>query len=176
MIGSAALRSTQLPPGTEPLLKTVTYRGGVVTFRIPAHWVEEYEPDGGGTFYDKAPNSGTLRLRVITAEAPSPVTTASAPDVLAGLPQSAGAPTERLPNGCALVRYVQSAVERGERLFITYWTVAHIIPPRNARIATFSYTLLERQRNDARFRSELELLDREIRASIFSPELGVRSV
>jgi hypothetical protein len=176
VMGGSSSRLAQPTQGKEPPLKTISYRGGVVTFRIPAHWVEEYETDGGGTFYNEAPDSGTFRLQVITAEAPSPVTTASAPDMLSGLPHSGGAPTERLPNGCALVRYVQSAVERGERLFITYWTVAHIIPPRYARIATFSYTLLERQRDEARFRNELELLDREVRASIFSPALGVRSI
>ena len=26
--------------------KTISYRGGVVIFRIPSHWREEYEPEG----------------------------------------------------------------------------------------------------------------------------------
>jgi hypothetical protein len=78
-------------------------------------------------------------------------------------------------NGCALIRFTQSAVDRGHQLFITYWLVAHVIPPSHARVATFSYTLLDRQRSDASFQRELELLDREVRACIFSPELGVTS-
>ncbi|HSI65722.1 MAG TPA: hypothetical protein VLE43_21530, partial [Candidatus Saccharimonadia bacterium] len=45
--------------------KTVTYRGGVVVFDLPARWVEEYEPSGGGTFYEDTPQSGTLRLSVL---------------------------------------------------------------------------------------------------------------
>ena len=40
-------------------------------------------------------------------------------------------------------------------------------------VDTFSYTLHDRQRSDVRFQHELELLDREVRASMFSPELGV---
>jgi hypothetical protein len=44
-------------------LKTINYRGGVVRFRIPADWTEEYEDVGGGTFYKPGKNTGTLRLR-----------------------------------------------------------------------------------------------------------------
>jgi hypothetical protein len=33
-------------------MKTIVYRGGVVTFRIPAHWQEEYSDIEGGTFYE----------------------------------------------------------------------------------------------------------------------------
>ena len=43
------------PSGDEPALKTIKYRGGLVTFRVPAHWKEDYEPEGGGTFYDARP-------------------------------------------------------------------------------------------------------------------------
>lgn len=57
-----------------PELKTVSYRGGVVSFRIPAHWREKYTPDGGGSFYEDPPDSPTFRLEVVTARAPSPVT------------------------------------------------------------------------------------------------------
>jgi hypothetical protein len=159
----------------DPRLKTISYRGGVVTFRIPAHWVEEYEPDGGGTFYDDAPDPGTFRLQTITAESPAPLSTESAPDVLTSLPEAATVPVELLPSGCALILYTQSAMEGGHRLVITYWLVAQVVPPRHARISNFSYTLLERQCNDAQYRGELELLDREVRASVFSPELGVMS-
>jgi hypothetical protein len=173
MIGGSGSRPPKPPPGDEPPFKTIAYRGGLVTFRVPAHWKEEYEPEGGGTFYDDAPDSATFRLQTITLKAPSPLTAESAPDVLSSLRQAATAPIERLPNGCALIRYTQSAEDRGHRLLITYWSVAHIVPPSHARIANFSYTLLDRQRDDAEFQRELELLDREVRASIFSPELGV---
>ena len=156
-----------------PELKNISYRGGVVSFRIPAAWQEEYAPEGGASFYEDAPDSPTFRLDVITAKSPGPLTPESSPDVLVALRQSASGSIERLPSGCALIRYTQSGVDRGHQVFITYWSVAHVIPPDHARVATFSYTLLDRQRSDVRFQRELELLDREVRASIFSSELGV---
>jgi len=51
-------------------MKTIEYRGGVVSFRIPSKWKEEYEEKGGGTFYEPVQDSGTLRLNIITFKAP----------------------------------------------------------------------------------------------------------
>jgi hypothetical protein len=154
-----------------PELKTISYRGGVVVFRIPAHWREEYGPDGGGTFYEDAPESATFRLEVITLEAPFPVTPASAPDILKILPQSSVG-VEQLPSGCALIRFSEGAKERGQNLLITYWNLANPIPPKHARLATFSYTILERQQTVPRFKEELEMLDQEVRAAVFASEIG----
>jgi len=61
-------------------------------------------------------------------------------------------------------------------LDITYWSVANVVPPDHARIAHFSYTILDRQQHDARYQRELALLDREVRAAVFSPHLGVTHV
>ncbi len=47
--------------------KTINYRGGLVRFRIPTDWIEEYEPEGGGMFYADGPDTGTLRLNVLTS-------------------------------------------------------------------------------------------------------------
>lgn len=47
-------------------LKTISYRGGIATFAVPESWVEEYEPEGGGTFYDDVEGAGTLRLNVLS--------------------------------------------------------------------------------------------------------------
>ena len=41
-------------------VKTINYRGGVVRFRVPADWQEEYEDAGGGTFYAPGDDTGTL--------------------------------------------------------------------------------------------------------------------
>jgi hypothetical protein len=153
-------------------LKTVIYRGGVVTFRIPANWHEEYEAEGGGMFYDETPDSSTLRLNVVTAQSPNPVTKASAPDILSGLRQTTKG-VERLPTGVALIHYTESTEESGQRLQMTFWIIANVIPPNHVRIATFTYTILDSQKSDLKFQRELELLDREIRAAVFSPQLGV---
>jgi hypothetical protein len=47
-------------------LKPITYRGGIVRFEIPSDWIEEFETSGGGTFYENRPDSGTLRLNVLS--------------------------------------------------------------------------------------------------------------
>ena len=112
-----------------------------MTFRIPAHWKEEYEPEGGGTFYEDTGDSATFRLQTMTFKAPSPLTAEFATNVLLSLREAATTPIERLPNGCALIRYAQSGEDRGHRLLITYWSVAQIVPPNHARIANFSYTI-----------------------------------
>jgi hypothetical protein len=151
--------------------KTISYRGGVVTFRVPSNWREEYEPDGGGTFYEDNPDSGTLRLNVITAKAPMPITLESAPDILAGLVATSER-SETLANNCAVVRYEQRAEEQGHPLLITYWSVAQPLPPNHARVATFSYTLRAHQRKDSQVQAELDMLDREIRAATFAPRLA----
>jgi len=150
--------------------KTINYRGGILNFRIPASWKEEYEPQGGGTFYEDTPDSGTLRLNVMTAKAPMPITLESAPDILAGLVRSSADP-EPLANNCALVRYEQRAEEQGQPLHITHWSVAQPLPPSHARIATFSYTMRAHQRNDPQLMAEVDMLDREIRAVTFYPAL-----
>ena len=47
-------------------MKTISYRGRVVEFRIPSSWKEEYSDIDGGTFYGDKPDSGTFRLKIIT--------------------------------------------------------------------------------------------------------------
>ncbi|MFS4494567.1 hypothetical protein [Maribacter sp. 2308TA10-17] len=47
-------------------MKRVNYRGGLISFEIPNSWIEEYEENGGGTFYEDSPESGTLRVNVLT--------------------------------------------------------------------------------------------------------------
>ena len=54
-------------------LKTIVYRGGVLKFRIPSSWKEEYSDMDGGTFYEDRPYSGTLRVKVITLKVPTNV-------------------------------------------------------------------------------------------------------
>jgi len=159
-------------PSKQPELKVINYRGGVVTFRIPSHWREDYAPDGGADFYADAPDSPTFRLAVTTLQEPCSMTAASAPDILGGLRQASHG-VERLPSGLALIRYTEPAEDRGHRLLITYWIVANSLPPSHARLATFSFTILERQQHDPGIQATVQTLDREIRAATFAAEIGV---
>lgn len=150
-------------------LKQIVYRGGVVRFRVPAGWVEEYEEDGGGTFFAGLPDSGTLRLNILTFEGPK----LPAPsDLLAAL---AGKPSEPelLSNGNALVSYASPATEAGQDLTIFRWELANAVAPKHLRLALFSYTVLQRLASSASVQAEVALLDREIRETECSPEIGV---
>lgn len=40
-------------------LKEIDFHGGVVKFKIPSNWKEEYGDDGKGVFYEDAPDTGT---------------------------------------------------------------------------------------------------------------------
>lgn len=167
---------TGLLPMTDDL-KTISYRGGVVRFRIPADWVESYEADGGGEFYDDAPQSGTLRLNVLMFEQTGQGHLESA---FAFLSRSAGqmspgaAVIERA-DGNASLSYWRFAAENGEDLAIRCWQVANAVPPRHMRMAVFSYTLLKSQMSQPRFVAEVAMIDREVGMCEFAKEIGVVS-
>lgn len=149
-------------------MKNDVYRGGLVHFAIPSHWIEEYEPDGGGTFYADEPTSGTLRLSVLTFAGKAQ------PDEAALVPSlRIHGQAELLPTGNAVVRYSKEASEDGTPITLFYWQVANSAAPHHLRHAIFSYTVETRRVSDPELQAELSLLDSVIRAAEFAPELGV---
>jgi len=166
------------PSTDHPKMKTIAYRGGIVTFRIPTHWREEYSDTDGGMFYEEHPDSGTLRLTIITMTVPEQRQETSALDVLRvvvnGLAKDGvEGTTNSRQDGNAVFRYEQASSEGGTRLAIFYWVVANPVPPNHARVATFSYTILAKHRKLPRVQHDLKMLDAEIDAASFLPELGV---
>jgi hypothetical protein len=148
-------------------LKTIDYRG-VVTFRIPESWKEEYSDMEGGTFYADRPGSGTLRLMLISAIMPEEVSHKTAYESLRAT-KSVPAPAEALPNGNALARFERASLDQGHRVKIIFWIVNNAVPPRKLRTANFSYAFLESQSEDKRILSEIALLDQEIRGATIAP-------
>lgn len=134
----------------------------------------------GQRAFEDRPDSGTLRLKVITVAIPKELEAGSAVDVLRvvqnGLESSnvEGTIIAR-DDGNALLKYEQSASEQGRALTNFYWIIANPLPPRHARVVTFSYTVLAEQRNEPELQRELEILETEIDAARFSPELGAVS-
>jgi hypothetical protein len=167
-------------PPDEPVMKSIVYRGGVVTFRIPSHWREEYSDVEGGMFYEDRPDSGTLRLTIILATAPRQLHSDSGMDLLLVLIDQlkrAGRQCTKAvrSDGNAVLKYLEAGLEQGIPLTIFYWVVANPLPPLHARIATFSFTIPTIWRNEPRVRRDLEMLEAEIEAATFSPEVGVVS-
>lgn len=159
-------------------MKSVVYRGGVVTFRVPAHWREEYSDLEGGMFYEDRRGSGTLRLKVITMAAPKQSQINSAMGVLqivvdALRKKNVESTTKDRSDGNALLKYEEPSSEPGTPFTTFYWVFANRLPPRHARVVTFSFTFLAKQRNEQRIRRDLEMLDAELEAATFSPEMGV---
>jgi hypothetical protein len=154
-----------------PKMKTINYRGGVVEFRIPSTWKEEYSDTDGGVFYEDKPNSGTLRLKIISVTAPPEVTLISPVDLLNKLKQVQGG-AQLLPNGNAFATFVESSVERGTKIKTFYWFVSNPLPPKHARLATFSYTILQANENTPQVKQECEIIEQEIRVAEFSSEIG----
>ena len=155
-------------------LKTINYRGGIVRFRIPTDWAEEYEDTGGGTFYKYGDDTGTLRLNVLTFRAPpdKPVSAQTAAEILVSESRKHRVPVVPLRGGAAMIRLDAPAEENGQQLMIRYWRIAQALPPVDIRLAIFSYTLLAEQFRDPAFAAELDLLDRELSAAELAPVLG----
>ncbi len=153
-------------------MKTIEYRGGVVSFKIPANWVEEYEPNGGGTFFENSPDSGTLRLNILTFEAPPDKLPDCGYDKLIADPNKKGAELIRLPSGDGLKRYMENVEEDGDKLNIYYWEVSHCAPPRKYYIAIFSWTISEVQSKMGKFRNDIKMINGEITKIKFHPDLG----
>lgn len=161
-------------------MKSIVYRGGVVTFRIPFHWREEYSDFEGGMFYEDRLDSGTLRLTIVTVHDPKQTQPISATAVLQvvvnGIKKDGVVGfTQKRKDGNAVFKYEQGSSERGVRLTIFYWVVANPLPSGYARLATFSYTILAKNRNQPRVQNELAMLDTEIEAAAFAPNIGVIS-
>ncbi|MCI0551914.1 MAG: hypothetical protein L0287_13250 [Anaerolineae bacterium] len=149
-------------------LKLITYRGGLVKFRVPITWIEEYESAGGGTFYENIPNSGTLRLNVLTFENTSEYNDKSTIDFLAKSTYAKRGVITSLQKGNAMLTYNEDSMEGTERLRIYYWQIANYVPPKHIRIAVFSYTILAGQESDPLVANELKVVGEQIPKATFA--------
>jgi hypothetical protein len=154
--------------------KTINYRGGVVRFRIPSDWLEEYEDAGGGTFYKPGEKTGTLRVNVTTGEGTPEklLTVDNLAELLTSAPENYGATPTRVGENAVIYRYEMPGEERGQSLTIRCWGILQALPPKNFRHVLFTYTLLADQASDPACMAEMDILDREIEAAQLSPRVG----
>jgi hypothetical protein len=154
-------------------LKTINYRGGIAKFRVPRSWMEEYDPAGGGTFYEDAPDSGTLRINVLGFEKPAGAEGSwkSAREMLGGL--DASRQVEELPSGAAIGRSNSRVVEGNEELRIYTWQIGVVVTPAYFRILVFTYTILARLESDPAVQEELKLVDKWIADGVYPAIRGV---
>ena len=136
-------------------LKTIIYRGGIVKFEIPVHWKEEYDPQGGGTFYEDRPDSGTLRLNVLSFS------------------KKDGSASGSVSQSVEITKEMKEATENGTPLHLYRWIAKYFISPIEMRVVIFTHTILARQEGDPRMKEELDLIDKSVREARFSIAPGV---
>lgn len=153
-------------------MKLINYRGGIARFYLPSSWVEEYEPAGGGTFYDDKPDSGTLRINVITAEkqARDSEPAESVDELIADISETKA--VKQLPGGAAIAHSVQTGEEDGQDLLFNVWHIGVPVTLTSVRIITFTYTILASQEADPEVQKEIAMLNRSISAGEYSSERG----
>lgn len=142
-------------------MKTVSSAGGQVRFRVPKHW--QQEADGNGTMlYAPEPNSGTLRLNVLTFRNPEP--TPSDPPELADEAEVHGVPLELLLSGAYMVRTRKKFREEEDDCSMETWQL-EVKEGYHVVIAIFTFTLLEEQMSGIKYQDQLMMLDHEIRGA-----------
>jgi hypothetical protein len=152
-------------------LKEINYRGGIIRFKVPISWIEEYEEEGGGTFYEDSQDSGTLRINILTFKTPDIVDENSVVKALSAMSDVDPTTIVELKNGNAIARTVQRNDDQGEKITLYWWLLANAVPPNHVRIANCSYTILTAQEELELYKDEIKLLDKEIQNAIFHPEL-----
>ncbi len=148
--------------------KEINYRGGILTFNIPLDWIEEYDENDGGTFYEDSPTSGTLRVKLLTMKSPRKITSDNVEDVL----ESINEDVIMLPNKNAYKHYSEETTDSGYKIYIFYWSLAQIIEPNNARLVNFSYTVLSDLKNSEFVKNEISFITNEVENANLSSELG----
>ena len=138
---------------------------GILTFRIPQNWVEETEPNGFGVYYLAAPDSGTLRVNILSFRKPGCVNQKSYALAL-GKALTPGN-VEVLANGHLLRIDSLPAEEEGTALLTRCWQLARVYPPDEVRLATFTHTLLTKSINTRGAQDELGSIDQEVRRASF---------
>ena len=136
-------------------LRSVEHDNGVFSFLIPWQWAHEVEDDGTQVFWDEGVGSGTLRVTSITAKKNAD------PEDLPqlGLLSGGVTPTVR-DDGVAWVHYRQDEGEDGEPTVMFWWEFAQFVPPRNARVALFSFTINASEENEPGTQVQLNMLRR----------------
>ena len=153
-------------------LKRIDYRG-IVSFCIPADWVDEYHNDCG-MFYEDNAERGTLRLALITVEKASNSTDpVGVGDLVAFMKDiTKHNSPEVLENGNVLCRFTRAGCEDGEEILVHRWEIGNPVGTTHLRLAIFSFALAAAFSLDPENVRQVAMLDEELPAAHFAPTLG----
>jgi hypothetical protein len=149
-------------------MKQIFFQGGIAQFSLPSSWVEEYEQDGSGTFFDEKPVSGTLRIKVLEVKKQPTLTheIKTAFDFIEEIGKKRA--IRILSNDVALARSKEKAAEAGKNLSLYFWHIGVKLTTNHFRLIVFTYTILESQEDDTNVRQELDLVNKSISEGRFT--------
>jgi len=121
-------------------LKTIEYRDGALSFRIPSHWKEDYDENGSGEFYDRRDDERTFRLTLHKYEAESPKPLEHPRRTMEAIAKKYGGHVTELGNGYYFNSHERHYEEDGEALTNRFWILSRMISETGSHLASFSYT------------------------------------
>ena len=144
-------------------MKEVIYRGGIAKFEIPDDWNEEYEPEGGATFYRVGDDTGTLRLNVLSFKRKD---------------DQSGEPLTNLGfrpfrDDLFLKMEEKEFTEEGTKCALVNWQIGYEVDAINFRIASFNFTVLEDKKKDPDTALEMKAITHILKTAEFGREQGV---
>lgn len=147
-------------------MKVISYDGGVVSFRLPDNWIEEYYPEEDAVFYKNDDNkSGTLRLNVLSIE----------PDTDKIIENITLSTDSKLfvEEGYPLKEEIKYIDREGQNILVYLWEIYVPVKDSKRRIVLFSYTISASQENDPIIVQELNFVRNTILTAHYSQEKGV---
>jgi hypothetical protein len=144
-------------------MKTVNYRGGLVSFEIPSQWSEDTDTAGSTRFFEDGDDTGTMRLNLLTFERKESQTLEeTAREVFHGQPY------ELLPGQLPMRHALTVQDEGGESLHVHRWDVLVAVSPQQWRLVCFGYTGLASSAAEARMQEELRAVDHAVRTARYA--------
>ena len=147
--------------------RLVTHERGLLSFEIPDSWVEETEPDGRRIYFYPSEESGTLRVHVLTFQAPNGKGMKTPAEYIALTEKADRRSIRTLPNGLALGESISRTLEDGEKITLYWWYLSEVTEPSLSRIAMFSYTVPTSVENSPEVLGEVDFLSRSIEKAKF---------
>jgi hypothetical protein len=147
-------------------LSELSHPGGM-RFRAPASWTIEMAE--GTRSSPSAPGAGRLvGVELVRLEGQGHGGKETAVAALKSLDVEGERAVEALANGNALMKTVESVREGKSLLAVYAWRLGHPLPQGGMQIAVFRIRVPVETAADVIVQSDLAILDREVRAALFS--------
>lgn len=142
-------------------MKLIKYNGGIVSFKLPEDWKEEYYDDGDAAFYKEDSDSGTLRLSVQSTESKEEYVESVELSSASGI---------YVEDGFPLKEEVKLTNDGGDDILVYSWQIIVPVDIKGRIIVLFSYTISASQEGDPEINMELNFIRNMILKASYSKE------